>query len=227
MVRALLFIPLFVEVYSLSVKPFVERTAVIEHPVYNYAHSACVNFLYEVGKIFVALFEVDFRSYALYIFGRVAVVVFPVLHTVVHIFLDNREVRVDMVVILSIVFMVGGRNEQRIEINSLYAQILQIVEFFSDPLQIAAVETADVEFVGIFIPLGYALRVPARVVIFVVLHVVRGVAVAETVGENLIENGALSPVGNLEARHERKVVFGLNVLDAAEAVDGDRAFRYR
>ena len=80
----------------------------VEYAVYDDPHSARVNFLYELGKVRVAFFEVFMRGYPLYISGRIAVVMLPELHAVVQIVLDYRDMRVDMVVVLSVVFMVGG-----------------------------------------------------------------------------------------------------------------------
>ena len=55
----------------------------------------------------------------------------------------------------------------------------------------------------------------ARIVIFVILDVVVRLAVAETVGKNLIENRTFRPVGNFEAGQERKIIFGLSVFYTA------------
>ena len=193
----------------------------IENAVYDDPHSARVNFLYELGKVRVAFFEVFMRGYPLYISGRIAVVMLPELHAVVQIILDYRDMRVDMVVVLCVVFMVGGRNEQRVEINCLDAQILQVVELCLNALQIAAVEAADVELVGQFIPFHNPLGVSARVIIFVVLYVIRGVAVAEAVGEYLVKYRTLRPFGNLEAGDERKIELGLHVFHTAQTVIRD------
>ena len=124
MKRAFLLVTLFIEIYSFSVHPLIERPAMVENPVYNDFHTAPVHFFHEFRKIFVALSKIDAGSDAPDIFRSVAVVMLPILHTVVRIFLYYSEMRVDMVVILGIVFVVRRRNEQRIEVNRLDSQVL-------------------------------------------------------------------------------------------------------
>ena len=51
------------------------------------------------------------------------------------------------------------------------------------------------------------------VIVFVVHHVVGGIAVAETVREDLVLHRALGPVRNVEARHEAESVGGIEVGD--------------
>ena len=89
LVRAV-FIALFIQINALAVKPLVERPAMIKHAVYNNAHSAGMNFLNNLCKIRVACFKIFARGHALYIFGRITVVLFPVLHAVVAVLLYHR-----------------------------------------------------------------------------------------------------------------------------------------
>ena len=56
---------------------------------------------------------------------------FPVLHLMVAVVLYNSKMRIDISIVLRIVFMVGRRNKKRVEINGFYSEIFEIVEFFS------------------------------------------------------------------------------------------------
>ena len=89
LVRAV-FIALFIQINSLAVKPFIERTAVIEHSVYNHLHSAGMNFLNKLGKVRVARLQIFAGGNALNVFGRETVVLFPVLHAVVNVLFYDR-----------------------------------------------------------------------------------------------------------------------------------------
>ena len=62
------------------------------------------------------------------------------------------------------------------------------------------------------------MTVRARIIVFVVLHVVFRFAVEEPVHKDLVYDGALCPVGHLEAGDEGEVVFRLIVLRPAELV---------
>ena len=46
-----------------------------------------------------------------------------------------------MVVILGIIFMIGGRHKERIEIKNLYPQMFQVIQLLPNPFQIAAIKT--------------------------------------------------------------------------------------
>ena len=136
----------------------------------------------------------------------------------VAIFAYNGKVRVDIVVILRIVFMVGRGNEKGIEIDCFNAQILQIVQLLPYTLQVSAVKTTHVELVGEFIPFPYTAGMPARIIIFVVAHVVLGIAVTEPVGKNLIKYYPLCPIWYGKVGVERKIEFGLTVFHAPQTV---------
>ena len=80
-----------------------------------------MNFFYERGKIFVGAIQINARSRAFYILGRVAVMMLPKLHSVVAVVAYHGEMRVDIIVILHVVFMVGRGNEKGVEINGFHA----------------------------------------------------------------------------------------------------------
>ena len=61
----------------------------------------------------------------------------PILH-------DSSVMRIDMIIILGIILMIGWRDEHRIKIQHLYTQILEIIQLLPHALQIAAIETAHI-----------------------------------------------------------------------------------
>ena len=166
----------------------------------------------------MARFEVALRGDAGDVARGIAVVLFPVLHGVLAVVLYDGEVGVDVVVILRVVFMIGGRHEQRVEIYALHAERREIIELALHALKIAAEKAAHVQICGEVVPVALALYVSAGVVVFVVGDVVGKIAVAESVDKYLIEHPALCPVGHVEAGNEGKVVLLLIVGDGARAV---------
>ena len=174
----------------------------VEHAVDDDFNAHFVHFFHQLGEVFVRLFKVGFIGYAADIFRRVAVVLFPALHIVVEIVLDYGKMRVDIVVVLRVVLVVGRRHEQRVEVHRLNSEIFKVLQLLFHALQIAAVKVVDVERVGNSVPVMNFVRMSARIVILVVANVVLRIAVAEAVDVNLIEHPALRPVGHLEVGSE-------------------------
>ena len=120
----------------------------------------------------------------------------------IHIVRDHAEMRVDMVVVLTVVFVAGGGYEDRVQVDHFHTQILQIVQFVNDALNIAAVEVAVIRVSRRSVPVGYALGVSDGVIVFVVHHVVCRIPVAEPVRKNLVLYGTLSPSRHVEPGDE-------------------------
>ena len=112
---------------------------------------------------------------------------------------DDGEMGVDMVVVLGVVLMAGGGNEEGVEIDGLHPQALEVVQLLADARQVAAVEAVEIAVAGQLVPGGgYAGR-GATVAVLAGNDIVGGVAVAEAVGENLVLDGALGPAGHVVA----------------------------
>ena len=110
--------------------------------------------------------------------------------------------RINVLVILAVVFVAGGRNEDRIEVQDPDAEFLQIIQLINDALDIAAVEAAEIGIGGKRIPGGGMLGMADGVVVLIVHDVVGGIAVAEPVGKDLILYGPFGPCGHMEAGNE-------------------------
>ncbi len=121
----------------------------------------------------------------------------------------------DHAVIGGVVFVVGRRFEDGVEVDDRHAQVLQVIQLVDHALQVAAVE---IEAVGAgavgrhradrrwaysrsALPVGSERYDGA--VQFIVEEapgwwVVAGIAIAETVGEDLVHDAVLHPIGRLE-----------------------------
>ena len=109
--------------------------------------------------------------------------------------------RVNVVIILNVIFVIGGGYKQRVEINNLHAQILEIVQFIHDPLQIPSIKVPDVHSLGRTVPVFYLLYFFINITILSGYHIIGRVAVTEPVCKNLIHDGSLGPVRRLKSRH--------------------------
>ena len=77
-----------------------------------------------------------------------------------------------MIVILNIVLVIGRRDKNRIQVQDLHAQILQIVELLPDPFQIAAVKIPHIHRLGRCVPVRDLVR------IFIQVHILPGLHIA-------------------------------------------------
>ena len=65
---------------------------------------------------------------------------------------DFAEMRIDMLIVLAVIFVIGRRYKKRIAVYGIDAEILQIVQSADNALQIAPVEFTDVIRRGILVP---------------------------------------------------------------------------
>ena len=163
-----------------------------------------MEFFTETRKIGITCIEIVDRSDTFDVARSIPVVFFPVLHRMFHIVFYHGEMRINMVVILYIIFVAGGRNEQWIEIDHFNAEVLQIVQLLADALQIPSVKHAYICLSNGIIPQLGMECVPLHIVILIVLYVVVRIAVAKTVCQDLILHSAFCPGGNVKPRCKGK-----------------------
>ena len=203
----------FSEIYPFMIHPLIEGTAVIEYAVQDNLHSPAVKLLTEGGKERIAFLQVFLTGDAADILGRITVMLFPGLHDMIHIVGNHAEVGINMLIVLAIVLMAGRGDEDRIEVKNLNSQILQVIQFIQDTLKIAAVKTADIRITGQGIPVSNMLGVANGVIVLIVHNIIGGVSVAETIREDLVLNGAFSPVGNMKTGNEAEGICRVIIRD--------------
>ena len=124
------------------------------------------------------------------------------------------EVGINMVIAVPIVLMRRGRIKDGIQVNGVDPQILQVIKFVDDPLQISPVAPPLEELMkrnrGTFlivlsrIPIGRPRMHPPRQIRRVgesprnvpLGRIVRGIPIAEAFGKNLIPDSIFGPSGN-------------------------------
>ena len=102
--------------------------------------------------------------------------------------------------------MVGGRYEEGIEINDVHSQVLQVVQFVHDPLQVSPVEFLHVVGSRLLIPVPYLPCIAPVVEILPVLHVRIRIPLAEAVRKDLIAHGPGGPERHGKIRDQVKGV---------------------
>ena len=118
---------------------------------------------------------------------------------------------INIIIVLNIIFMVGGGDKQRIEINHLYTQVLEIIHFIQHSLQIPAVEFPYIHLGRISVPVLHTVHMLPDIGIFVGEHVVGGIPIAETVHIDLVHDGALGPVRRLKAGQDHEIIVFIHI----------------
>ena len=135
--------------------------------------------------------------------------------------LVRAEDRVDLMVVARIVVMIARRLENGIEIDDGNAKLPQVGKLRLQPLDIAAEEIVLHDFPGIDILVVAGLIAPVRVHDGALLLNDCIALAAEAIGEDLVHDGVLRPVGGLRAlvehgdlKRRRRVV--VNAAHAAQ-----------
>ena len=108
------FIALLSFIYALAIKPFVKRTAMVEYAVQNDLHSSGMNLLAELFKQFIGSFQILRCRRSDYIACGVAVISILPHKRVAAVLHDPAEMRIYMIVVLTIILMIGRRHKNRV-----------------------------------------------------------------------------------------------------------------
>ena len=112
----------------------------VKHAVQDHLHPPTVRFPDQPDQKLVARLQILFIRYPLNIFGRLRIIPASFRKHRTAVFYNFSiinylsEMRVDIIIILDIIFMIRGRYENRIKINHIHAQLLQIVHFVQNAL---------------------------------------------------------------------------------------------
>ena len=133
----------------------------------------------------------------------------------------RAEERIDLMIVSRIVVMVARRLENGIEVDDGNAQFLQIGKLRSQPLDVAAEEIVMHDLLGVDILVVARLVAPIRMNDGALLLAEHVALAAEPVGEDLVHDGVLRPVGRLcalvehgDLKRRRRVV--VNAAHAAQ-----------
>jgi len=127
------------------------------------------------------------------------------------VFNDHAIVRIDVVIILAVILVVGWGNKQRIEVDDLHPQILQVIQLVPHALQVTAVETAYIHRRRVSAPVRNPVYRTPNVDILTLCHIIALVSIAEAVHKDLVHDCALRPLRRMESRGDAECVAALDV----------------
>ena len=184
----------------------------VEHAVKDHPDSSLVGLADQLGKQLVAGLQVGGIGHALQIAFRPGVgktgpescnpvltpgfraPVFYVLH-------DLPEMGINVFVVLRVVFVAGRGQKNRVQVDCLNPQVLQIIQLFHDPLEVSAVELAVADGGGRLIPVVHFYNRTPHIIIFPVNYIVGFVSIEKAVHKNLVHDSPDRPFGRMESRH--------------------------
>ena len=188
------FIAGLVLINALPVHPFIKGTAVIEHAVQDHLHSPTVNLLHQPDEKLIAGLQIFFPGDPVNIPGRLHVVFCPAWKKGAFIHHDFSDMGINVVIVLNIVFMIGGGYEQGVKIDHIHSQLFQVVQLPAHPFQISAVKLPDAHGGGPFSPVCHPPGALFDINVLIVQHIVGFISVEEAVRIDLIHHRPLGPV---------------------------------
>ena len=96
----------------------------VEHAVEDDAHAALMQFAAEGSEEDIAALQVFQAGHPADIFGGGGVVLVRRFHDMVVIVDNDAEMGIDMLVILAVILMAGGGDEDRVQVQDADAQVI-------------------------------------------------------------------------------------------------------
>ena len=182
-----------------------------------------MDLLHKLDKELVARLQILLIRHTADISRSMGILCIPILEQLPFVLNNLSEMRVHIVIILDIVLMIRRRHKNRIQVNDLYSQILQVIQLIHNPLQISAVKAAHIHRLRQFIPALCLFGLLSNITVFSGLHVIGWVPVAEAVHKDLIHYRPFRPVGRRKSRNnaERVVLLQFSCHAQLIIVAGD------
>ena len=108
----------------LPVQPFIEGTAVVEDTINDHLHAPAVYLIHKLGEKCIAGLQIFPSSRTQLILGRFRIVLGLGIRQLSAVLHDFSVMRVDMVIILGVILVVGRGYEHRVKIQHFHAQVL-------------------------------------------------------------------------------------------------------
>ena len=106
----------------------------VEHTVQDDLHPALMNLGDEIREESIARLEVVGIGHALDVTVGVTVVMVALVEEAVVVMKDYAVVGIHVVIVLNVVFVIGRRNEDGVQVQDLNTELLQIVKLLQDTL---------------------------------------------------------------------------------------------
>ena len=177
-----------------------------------------MRFLDNLRKQLIGSIQILLIGNTVDIFRRIAVFHLTGLQKITLLIYDLANMRINVIVVLYVIFIIGRRYEKRIEINNIHAQILQVVHFLQNTCQITAVKFTHAHNSRIFIPVCHTVYMLSDIGILVCEHIIIRIAVVETVNIDLIHDCTFCPGRYFLSGNQCKFIIILHVSRHAAQV---------
>ena len=215
-----LFISGRILINTLSVHPFIKGSAMIKHTIQNDLHATLMSLRHHLCKKLIAGFEIFLIGHAVNISGCFTILLLIGTQKLSLVMDNFSNMRINVVIILNIIFVIGRRNKQGIKINNINAKILQIIHLIKYTLQITSVKFTDPHAGRMLVPVLYADGFVPDILIFICQDIIRRIAIIEAIHVDLVHYRSLSPFRRLKARNNPEKERFLRVLgNSARIID--------
>ena len=184
----------------------------IEDSVKDHSHPALMHLFYKTGEKLIARLQVPDVSGPFLIFARMDIIPGAFRQRLAPVRHDPAIMRIDIIIILYIIFMIGRRYKEGIEIDHLNAEILQIIQLIHDTLQVPSIKVTDIHRRRKLIPVLYLRSRRSDIDIFPVFHIVCRISIIETIHKDLIHHRSLCPLRGRKSRNDDKRIVVLSVI---------------
>ena len=189
---------------AFPVHPFIEGSAVIKNSVQNHLHPTSVQLFYQSYKKLIAGLKIIQSCHTVDIACGTDIILFPIPHQFSFITDDLSEMRVNIIVILNIILVVGRGDKKGIKINHLHPQVLKVIQLVHHALEVTAVKFPHTHVRRYFVPILHLMGWFPYINIFFIQHIISLVPIAKTVCKNLVHDGAFCPIRCGKSRRDTK-----------------------
>ena len=144
----------------------------IENPIQDDLHPAFMGFLHKGDEYLIGGLQILLIRYTRDISGRLGIVQGIRRKEISGILHDLSEMRIHIIIVLYIIFMIGGGYEDGVQINGIHAQILQVIQLVDNALQISSIEISNIHILRVFVPVRDMLYRLPDIAVFVRQHVI-------------------------------------------------------
>ena len=109
-----------------------------------------------------------------------------------------------MIVILTVILVVAGRDKDRIQIDHIHSKFLKIIQLIHNSLKIAAIKFPDSHNRRDLFPVIHFYGSVPDIEIFPCFHIIGRISVTETIHIDLIHHSTLQPLRHMIARIDLK-----------------------
>ena len=108
--------------------------------------------------------------------------------------------------------MIGRRDKQRIKVNYLHSQVLQVIHLVQHSLQIPSIKFPHIHLRRIPVPIRYLMHRFINIAIFIGQYIIGGISVAEAIHVDLIHYRSFGPVRRLKSRYDNKIIILVYIM---------------